>query len=179
MIELLAAISTLICVLLLNIKNVWGWPAGIVAAGLYSYVFFDVELYGQIFLQGIFILQSIYGWFYWKQSSDEYGVISIGKWHVFLVIVGLLAFILINTYGYNINYFDVSTVMLALIANWMLSNKILESWIVWIICDILMIWLCISQDLWWSVGLYIILVINASTAYLTWKQDYDTQRLQR
>lgn len=175
--EILAAIATLVCVLLLNMKNIWGWPIGIIAAGLYSYVFFDVELYGQLFLQGVFILQSIYGWVYWKQSSDEYNVVSIGNGQVFLIIGGLLVFILINTFGHNINYFDVSATILALIANWMLSKKILESWIVWIFCDILMIWLCISQDLWWSVGLYIILLMNASNAYLAWKQDYDTQRL--
>ena len=31
-----------------------------------------------------------------------------------------------------------------------------------------------SQELWWSAGLYVLLLMNASNAYLTWKNNYDT-----
>ena len=58
-----------------------------------------------------------------------------------------------------------------------ISKKVLESWLIWIVCDIFMIILMCSQELWWSAGLYVLLLMNASNAYLTWKNNYDTQRL--
>jgi nicotinamide mononucleotide transporter len=191
MIELFAAVSTLLCVLMLNMKNIWGWPVGILAAGLYSYVFFDVELYGQVLLQGVFIAQSIFGWYWWKRDTEEVVIKSIGtyklqKW-VGVITLGMTILMLhliaqapANTETITNALFratDMYVVILSLMANWLLSLKIYQSWLLWIYVDVIMIGLMISQELWWSVGLYVILLINAIDAYVTWTKDYDLEQI--
>jgi len=72
-----------------------------------------------------------------------------------------------------VELFDIWIVLLALFANYLLSIKVYQSWLIWIIVDVLSIGLMISQELWWSVGLYVILLINAVNAYITWKKEYE------
>jgi nicotinamide mononucleotide transporter len=182
--EIIAVVLTLLCVFLLNKQNILGWPVGIIAAGLYSYIFIETELYGQVFLQGIFILQSIYGWWYWKRGDSDVNVTRLGESKVFykgifLTLIFVLIFLVQPDWGLEnrIHGLDFYCLFLALWANYLLSKKVLESWLIWIVCDIFMIILMCSQELWWSAGLYVLLLMNASNAYLTWKNNYDTQRL--
>lgn len=189
MIEILAAITTLVCVILLNVKNIWGWPVGIIAAGLYSFVFFEVELYSQVILQCIFILQSIAGWFYWKRDGDSVKIKSSNDNRILLSVLYITAaiwffwlfsvFMWVDTYDIADVFkrgFDLFTVGLALYANYLLSLKILQSWKVWILCDIFMIGFMISLGLWWSAGLYVLLLINASIALRNWTKEYKLQK---
>jgi len=178
MIELIGAIATLLCVVLLNVKNVWGWPVGIIAAGLYTLVFIKSDLYGQVFLQFIFIGQSIYGWWYWKRGDSDVNVTRLGESKVFykgvyFTIVFVLVFLTQPDWGLEnrIHGLDFYCLFLALWANYLLSKKVLESWLIWIVCDIFMIILMGSQELWWSVGLYLLLLINATNAFMSWRND--------
>lgn len=186
-IEIFAVVTTLICVLYLNTKNVLGWPYGIVAAGLYSYIFIESELYGQVFLQGVFIVQSIYGWWYWNRDDNDDNITRLGETKIFykgvyFTLIFILIFFFQSDWGLEtrINTLDFYCLFLALWANYLLSKKVLESWLVWIVCDIFMIILMASQELWWSVGLYVLLLINATNAYLTWKKtDSDEMEYSR
>jgi len=180
--EIFAAISTLVCVFLLNKQNILGWPIGIIAATLYIFVFWKNELIFQSSLQIIYILQSMYGWLYWKLKIQDNIVV---KWknadilaYTLLVIgVALSLTQYIRFLGIEVSMLDVITTLLALFANYLLSEKVLQSWYIWILVNILLIPLMISQELWWTVGLYSILLLNSIHASITWNKNYDTQRL--
>ena len=92
-IEIIAAVTTLICVILLRYKNFLGWPVGIIAAICYGILFLDVKLYGQFSIQIIFILQSIWGWWIWKDRVDETNKIrSVRSLFVFEVMLIMFVF---------------------------------------------------------------------------------------
>jgi len=179
--EIAAVISTLLCVILLNKKYVLGWPVGILAAGLYILVFQNQNLYAQSSLQLIFIIQSAYGWYLWNgDSGQEIKIVKIDYWilftHILLVVViSLSIYPLIGDLGGENSFLDILTTLLALLANYYLSKKILQSWLVWGLVDVLLLGLFAMFGLWWSFGLYIILTIIAINAYLTWNNDYEKQ----
>lgn len=176
MIEIFASVLTLICVILFNIKNYWGWPVAIVAALLYMVVFIQTELWFQTVLQLIFIWQSIYGWIHWKSQKDELNVIVpnyslVGTHVIFFVLLSLTIYAIASKLNIILNPIDIITTFLALLANYYLSKAILQSWLVWIIVDILLIIMFIQLELWWSTGLYILLLINAENSFIRWKKQ--------
>lgn len=179
--EIIAVLSTLSCVIYLNIKNVLGWPLGIIAAASYLVIFFQTELYFQSILQIVFILQSIYGWWIWKKDKDDLKIVLGNSkniengifWGTFVFAIILVFQSMSPDFPkYLISLLDGYILFLALVGTYLLSKKILQAWLVWILFDICMIGLMISQELWWSSGLYVLLIINAVIAYSSWKREY-------
>ncbi len=68
--ELISFLLALITVAL-NIRQVhWAWLFSILSSGLYALVFFDVRLYGDMGLQVVFILVSVWGWMQWLRGTS-------------------------------------------------------------------------------------------------------------
>lgn len=187
-IEPIAVLTTLICVILLNMKRKEGWLFAIVASALYFYVFYRTDLGGQMVLQIMFILQAIYGWFVWKTDGVELEIQSLvptilvkwigyGTFILFIIILQILMRITdtVLITEVVIRFVDIYTVILALLATWLLNIRAYQSWLVWIFVDVILIGLFAYLGLWWSVGLYVLLAINAADAYFTWKHSYNTQ----
>lgn len=174
-IEILAVISTLLCVWFLNKKKTSGWWWSIITSSLYLILFNDTKLHFQSGLQIVFILQSIYAIFYWKETSYT-KTIAVAKnkkiffWGLVIVGISIVATTTADLHGYKFDLLDVMTSFIAIYATFLLSKKVLQAWLVWIACDVIMIVMFISYELWWSVGLYVLLMANAVHAYVTWKK---------
>lgn len=172
--ELLGAISILICVYLTAIQNVWCWIIGILGSLIYSFIFFSSNLYGESFLQIIFIIQGFYGWYYWGKDRILYtpllvsklGSVSLMK-HLMLVIVILNGLLYLTPLG----FLDSIITLLSLLATYYLTKKYLESWYLWILVDILSIGLYISRELYISSVLYCILLVLAINGLFKWKKS--------
>jgi nicotinamide mononucleotide transporter len=183
MIEIISAIITLISVILLSNKKNIGWIIGIIGGILYAIIFFNTKLYANFGLQFIFIIQSIYGIYIWnkykknnkiiketkvsKLTKNEY-IISFFS----IIITWIITFSLLNNYTNSIyQYTDSLILSISIIANWLLSIRKLESWLLWIIVNIISIILFYQTELYITLGLYIIFLINAIYGYFNWKKD--------
>lgn len=179
--EIFAVITTIISVVLLKYKWIYGWVVGIIAAIAYSIVFVDAELFGQAALQLVFIIQGMYGWYNW--DGDNTTVIHKIQNAPILRMIGsftLLAFVLGGirySEGSDISevvvqHLDYYIVGLSLVANYLLTKSILQSWYIWIFVDVLLIGLCTYVGMWWTAGLYGLLLINAVHAVIKWNKEY-------
>lgn len=63
LIEIIAVVFSLLCVLLAIKKNVFNWPMGIVAVTAYFILFYNLKLYADMTLQLFFLFQGLYGWY--------------------------------------------------------------------------------------------------------------------
>ena len=54
LIELIAASLGVLAVWLTIRQNLWCWPIGLVMVLIYSWIFYDVKLYSDMLLQGIY-----------------------------------------------------------------------------------------------------------------------------
>jgi len=69
-VELVATSTSIICVWLTIRRHILSWAIGIVGIIAFMYVFYQVNLYGDMFLQFIYLAQSIYGWWYWQKYNN-------------------------------------------------------------------------------------------------------------
>ncbi len=176
--ELLGFVSTLICVWLNKMENIWGWFFGILASAFYFIVFYNIQLYGDMILQVIFIVISFYGWYQWLYGGRENTEITISnfpkKHIVYLLIVfavavsGLVYFLrFLNS---DIVYLDAITTVVSLIAQWMMAKKYLENWLLWIFANLIYIGMYFYKEIYLTSFLYFILVILAIWGYYSWKK---------
>tara|TARA_R110000796_G_scaffold164498_2_gene281353 strand:+ start:373 stop:963 length:591 start_codon:yes stop_codon:yes gene_type:complete len=185
-IEIIAAVTTLLCVILLRYKNFWGWPVSIIAAICYGILFFELELRGQFTIQIVFIIQSILGWISWKKDTSANKINKARNLFVFeamLLITVFFLFIWTRTesmwFGKEelflsdlIRSLDYYATTLALFATFLLIYKFKSSWIIWAITDVVLITLFGLQELWWSMGLYVILLGIAIKTAIDWRKEY-------
>lgn len=172
--EIIAVIFTLLSVYLTIRLNIWCWLTGIIGIIAYLYIFFTQHLYAQSILQLIFIIQSIYGWYYWdKYKKMVYNTLSYKRILIDLSIVIILSIIFSIFLSKTNNpqpTLDIVTTLLSLLATWYMAKKIIFNWIIWIIADIFSIILFINQGLYYSSFLYIILMIMCINGIIVWNK---------
>jgi nicotinamide mononucleotide transporter len=184
--EVLAVVFSLVCVLLTIKENIWQWLVGIFGVIFYIVVFYHAKLYANMWLQIVFIVLQIYGWYEWLHGGKDKGELKISRSSLQLncLLAGVaIAGIVAMTYSFAkltdnaMPLADSSVTVLSLIAQWMLAKKYLENWLVWILVNIMMIVLGISQNLILTAGLYVIFFILAILGFLEWRKSY--KNLQR
>lgn len=182
MYEIGAVITTLLCVFLLNRKITIGWLFGIFGAALFFIVFLKEELFFQSGLQIIYLVQSAYGWWYWKKE-DNVKPKLISNWdfitHILLAIGLAISLIPYNRLAINdiAPFLDVLTTLLALLATYYLSKKIVQSWYLWTLINVLLIALFVAQGLWVATGMEIILLIIAIDASINWTKELKHEKV--
>jgi nicotinamide mononucleotide transporter len=144
--------------------NIWNWPIGIANSALYLALFFSVRLYADAGLQAIYIILGTLGWYWWLRGGARGGKMLIT--HVTPITAGVLALLLVAaTVGQTLflervndsaPFWDALTTTLSLIAQFMLTRKLLENWYVWITADVIYIVLYIVKGLYLTSVLYAI-----------------------
>jgi nicotinamide mononucleotide transporter len=179
--EVLAVVFSLVCVLLTIKENIWQWLVGIFGVIFYIVVFYQSRLYANMWLQVVFIVLQIYGWYEWLHGGREKGELRISRSSmslngmlVFLAIAGTAAMAFgFRKFTDNANPLgDSAVTVLSLIAQWMLAKKYLENWLVWVVVNIIMIALGISQNLLLTAGLYAVFFLLAILGFIEWRKSY-------
>lgn len=184
--EWLGFVSTIACIYLAAKENILNWPISIVSIVISAVLYFESHLFGDFALQFYFLFTAFYGWWFWfaKKKEKEKPIVSIETrhWVIVIIVVVLLTLIL----GYllakytpsNVPYEDGFCTAVSLVAQIMLTRKILENWILWILVDICYVPLLIYKNLNIYALLYAILVVIAVKGYIDWKKTYREQTLQ-
>lgn len=177
--ELISFILSIITVAL-NIRQLhWAWLFSIVSSGLYAMVFLDARLYGDMGLQFAFILTSIWGWHLWLLGDHDQKAVSISRLTMKAGALSLLAWLLgfcvlawfLKSYtDTDVPKADGFLTAGSLLGQVLLSRKKLENWLVWIVVDLLYIWLYVVKGLMLTAGLYAVFVVMAIVGWRTWSK---------
>ncbi|MFD7525426.1 nicotinamide riboside transporter PnuC [Paenibacillus chitinolyticus] len=179
--EIAATTTGLLCVWLTARENIWSWPISLVNVACFFYMFWEVKLYADMALQVFFFLLSIYGWIVWLTKREGAGVRptrKIAPWLILplvLFLVGATAgwgYVLHKYTDASIPYADAFIATLSIIAQLLLSAKILENWTVWIAVDVLSIGMYAYKGLDTIAFLYLIYLGIAIAGLITWKRNY-------
>jgi len=172
--EIIGFITTLLCVYLTMKENILAWPIGIIGCVSYFLIFRDSSLYSEMSLQVIFITQSILGWINWSKPRDELKITKLKENHfdIHLTFTIFLGFII--TILTPLNFLDILSSLLSILAMYYLTKKIIETWIVWVIVDFILTTLFIYNGLYISGLLYIILTILAINGYFKWRKTLES-----
>ncbi|WP_343531164.1 nicotinamide riboside transporter PnuC [Pedobacter sp.] len=181
--EWLGFVSTIACIYLAARENIWNWPVSILSIVISAILFFESHLFGDFALQFYFLFTAFYGWWFWlkKKKEDTKPVVSIGWRHwiyailSIAVLTAVLGYFLDHYTPTNVPYEDGFCTAMSFVAQIMLTRKILENWILWIVVDICYVPLLIYKELNLYAVLYAILVIIALNGYLDWRKTYREQ----
>ncbi len=179
--ELVAALFTVVGVLLSVRRNIWLYPVGIVGTALYFAVFAQARLYSSAGLQVFFTLVQFYGWWYWLRGSNggRPHVTRLGlKWTAILTVAvacisAAIGWQISRTTNAASAVADSTITGLSMFAQILLDRKKLENWPVWGIVNALSVVTYYGQGLMLTSGLYLFLL---GTAFLGWREWQTTKR---
>jgi len=174
-----AALAGMIGVALGIWQSVWTWPVGIVNVALTFVAFRRAGLYSDMGLQVVYLLLSIYGWYQWLRGGVGNTELKVSRtsrsaWMV-LTGVGVAIWLALGTItkqfaGAAIPYIDAATTSTSLIAQYMITRKLIENWIVWIVVDTAYVALFIWRGLYAFAVLYAVYLVLAVFGYREWKK---------
>ena len=163
-------------------QNILCWPVLIIASVLNMIAYNNIGLPLQVGMQFFFIGTAIYGWHNWNSDNtltlkvttlgvgNNIKFISIG-----LILTLILTFILNNLTIDSLMYseypfWDALMFMFNIIPMYMMGKKILESWVYFIVIDI------ISGCFWFTTNEYFYCILFfgyipfAITGFIEWKK---------
>ncbi len=186
LIEWFGVITGALCVYLAVKENILNWPIAILSVSAYIYIFYHAKLYGDMVLQFYFIGTSIYGWYYWTygksnsiKSERPVSTLSIKDWLIITIILITFSIIIglaLDKYtDSDVPYIDAFCTVTSFIAQYLLTRKKLENWLIWAFVDILYIPLYIHKGLFATAVLYIVFLIIVLKGYLDWKKSLKNQ----
>ena len=179
-VEWIAAIAGAISVYLSARENIWSWPTAIVNVGLYIFIFQASGLYSDMGLQVVYLVLSIYGWYEWLHGGANKSRLEVSKasGRVWLIsgVAGALGWVVIwsitrRLHGVSIPSIDAGLTATSLVAQWMMTRKILENWILWIVADIVYVPMYIYKHLYVTSGLYLVFLVLAVMGFVEWKRS--------
>ena len=179
--ELVAVLFGIVSVYLSARQNIWSWPTAIVNVLLFAVIFFRTRLYADMGLQVIYAGISVYGWYHWLYGGAARSELQVSRITT-RVALGLAAIAVAGSLalgtllrGYTnaaIPYLDSSLSVTSLIAQWMMSRKILENWLVWIAVDLVYTPLFVYRHQAPTAVQYLIFLGLAATGYVEWRRSH-------
>jgi nicotinamide mononucleotide transporter len=178
--ELLAAITGILGVWLSARENVWNWPVGLVNVALYAVVFHGVRLYADMGLQVIYFILCAYGWWAWLHGGAGRGALHVSRISprlaLLLLALGVGGAVLLGAvlhYGTDASYpwLDSALASGSLVAQYMLTRKQLENWIVWIVVDAIYVALYLAKGLQLTAALYAVFLALAIAGLRQWRRS--------
>jgi len=181
--EWFAFLTSLGYILLIILKKQSAWFFAIISSLLYHIVFYESKLYLESILQLFYVIMGIFGWITWKkaikQNKDKLITWSF-KAHVLNGIISvccaLLLGYLFKTYTHQFNpYTDAFTTVFSLAATYMVTKKILENWVYWILIDSVALYLFTTRDLYLTALLYLVYAFMAIIGLIRWIRLFKLQ----
>jgi nicotinamide mononucleotide transporter len=181
--ELVAAVVGAVSVWLSVRQNIWSWPTAIVNVVLYALVFYDAKLYADMGLQVIYAVLSVYGWYEWLYGGEGRTELRVTRtaprlWAVLAGIAAagsaVLGIVLHHETDAALPYMDATLSSTSLVAQWMMTRKLLENWLVWIAVDVLYVGMFIFKHLYLTAGLYAVFLALAVRGYVDWRRSMRT-----
>ncbi len=188
LLEILGTVSGLFCVYLASRNYILTWPIGIFNSICFFFLFYQIQLYSDMLLQIYFFASSIYGWILWKNRNGHFNKIrSLDTVRSLIIGIGILVFTyFLGMFSINLPnllpdffsippsypYWDAFTTVASVVANFLLARRILQSWFLWVLVDIVCIVLYFLKGIPFVTGEYFIFLIIAVFGSWHWYKSY-------
>lgn len=181
--EIFAVIFGFLSVWFSKNNNVLVFPTGLVNTSIFVYLLFKWELLGDMVINAYYFVVSIYGWYYWtRKNNNEYTPvtkINISDKKIIILIAALSCLLVSLMYTYFdkwsgvVSYVDILTTSIFFVGMWLMAKRKIESWIYWIIGDIISVPLYLYKGLAFTSFQYFIFTFIAIAGYYKWKSIYN------
>ena len=185
--ESAAIIFSLVYISLAARGNIWCWLAGFICTFFYTFIFIYLKIDSQVILNVIYMVLSVVGWMVWlaplkpKQKSlfvhwpiRDHLQFFVGS----LVVAICLRYVIPSWFDESYTLIESWIFCASLLATVLTIYRVIESWLYWIVIDI------ISLGIYWQsqensiLWLYFTSLVLAIYGYRNWN-NYRKQDLLR
>jgi len=174
--------------------NIWSWPIGIINVVLLFFLFFQIQLYPDMFLQVFFFITNLMGW--WRWSHPKAGEedrrhelrVSWMRPRQLGVLTGLTIFgtMLFGSFASNLHewfpglfslpsaypYFDSFVTVVSVAATFLMVQKKVECWLIWILADVVATWLYFNKGIMLMGIEYFVFCLIAMFGFFRWRAEF-------
>ena len=176
-IEWFAVVTSLTYVFLAGKQQISCWIFAFVSSISYVIISYTTLLYVDALLNSMYALLAISGWINWKTKTDQqpikqlswkfHGLIVLGS----VILGGISGYVLDNYTNQVFPYLDAVLFFLSISATWMITKKILENWIYFIVIDLAMVGIYFNRTLYLSSLLFLLYSLFAVFGYVKWRKE--------
>ena len=183
-IEIIAVATGLLSVWYSKKINVLVFPIGIISVLLYVFIFIKNGLFANAVINFLYFAISVFGWWNWvkdngqqttdnSRQSDSLSVTFLNtRQRILTLTIVIVLLIISKIFTTNIpTFLDYFTGVLGLGGMLLTALKKVENWVLYLLCDIILIPLCIVNGLYLTVLQYIIYAIIAVMGYISWSEE--------
>jgi nicotinamide mononucleotide transporter len=186
--EFFGTLLNLASVWLVARRNVLTWPVGIAGVVLFSCLFYQIHLYSDFFEQIYFFATGAYGWWVWTRliaGGEGEHILHLSPRAIALAIaIVALGTVALGELMSHIDqllprffpepasypYTDAFTTVMSFVAQLLLAHKKIENWILWILVDVIGIWLYWIKDVPVIAVLYVFFLFLACRGLVEWRR---------
>ena len=188
-IEWIAVVCGLLYVILIAKKHLAAWFFAIVGSGCSMYLCYFSQYYLETFLQFFYVIMGVWGWISWKRpaSNQQPGTsLRIVRWswkaHLLNASLSTLLTLVLGYYFDTYTdqarpYLDAFTTVFSLAATFMVTQKVLENWLYWIVIDFVSIELYAYRELYLLSALMCFYTALAVYGYFQWRKAASSNQL--
>lgn len=178
--EQVSILTGIIYIILSVRQNPICWPFGIISVGIWMIVVFTGKLYADAFLQFVYVVLGFYGWYQWLRGGKGSSPLPVRKTPRKLALrltgIGIVATIICGWISQKYlhaayPWWDSITTVMSLIAQYLLAKKYLDNWILWIIADVIYIFIYYFKGWAGYSVLMLIYTIMAALGYIQWRKS--------
>lgn len=150
--EAFSVFTSFWCTFLCVFQMRFNYVIGAISVAALCVLFYQQSLFASMVLQVYLFPTLLYGWFRWGKD-DETRPVTYVTWKMIPVYLGLTAIVgIVCAYanlwlGGQNAFWDTSILVLSILAQFLLDNKKMENWVIWILVDIISVWVYWNQDL--------------------------------
>jgi nicotinamide mononucleotide transporter len=181
-IEAFSCVAASICSLLIVCESAWNFPFSLANVITFAIIFFRQRLYADASLQIVYLCLTIYACYRWLRGGPGGSRLKISSASSRLltmalgacVLIWLPLWLLLSKKGDVAPLCDSLTTAISLTALWMLSNKYLENWWLWIGADLIYIPLYFYKGLDLTGVLYCVFLCMSITGVIRWRRSWQS-----
>ncbi len=180
--ELIAVFLGLAYLVLAARLSIWCWPAAFVSVAIYLWLFFEHQLYQQALLQVFYLVMAVYGFMKWRTGLEEPDA-AIRRWgareHAVAVVAVLVLTLVTGALEAQFTdarfpYLDAFTTWGSVVTTWMVTRRVLENWLYWIVVDSVMVYVAFASGLVATAGLFFVYLGIVVAGYFAWRRRLGT-----
>jgi nicotinamide mononucleotide transporter len=158
----------------------WCWPLTLLSVSLYVFVFYDVRLYADMGLQGLYFALGVYGWWAWLRGGEDRSELAVSRTSrrtlVALLLGAALGGIVIGQTltrltNASLPFMDSMLTAFSIAAQWMQTRKLLECWLLWLAVDVFYVGMFAYKQLYLTAGLYALFLVLAAMGFAAWRRS--------
>jgi nicotinamide mononucleotide transporter len=166
-------------------NNILVFPTGMINTSIFVYLLLKWSLLGDMIINAYYFIMSIYGWYFWLKGTNNTvsPITKVSNKDIRIVVLLFISSSVFVSLVYSffdkwetiVSYIDILTTAIFFAAMWLMAKRKVESWIFWIVGNIISVPIYLHKGLAFTSIQYFIFTVIAIAGYIKWKELYNKQ----